>query len=253
MSFERTGFHPAEILLPAKEADPAKWACVACDQYTSEPAYWEEADRLAGDAPSALRLILPECYLASGAERIPRIHAAMRRYLEDGVLLPAVRGFVLCERTTAAGTRTGLIGTVDLEEYSFERGAEPLIRPTEQTITSRLPPRLEIRRGAPVELTHIMILLDDPGRTVIEPLKAEKAYLRKLYDFELMLGGGRLAGWAADGDETLSRIDRALCALLDRAEAGYRGAGRPMLFAVGDGNHTVFFLPVFSMLPCSIR
>jgi hypothetical protein len=122
---------------------------------------------------------------------------------------------------------------VDLEEYSFEKGSLPLIRPTEQTITDRLPPRLKIRRGAPVELTHIMILIDDPDRTVLEPLQAAKASLRKVYDFDLMMGGGHLAGWAVEGEEMLARVDQSLNALMDTK------GDHPLLLAVGDGNHSL--------------
>ena len=173
MSFDQIGVRPARILLPASPVPRETWACIACDQYTSEPEYWRKAAEIAGDAPSALRLILPEVYLKESAERIPVIHAAMARCLREGLLVPAVDpGFVLCEWTVPSGTRLGLVCAVDLEQYSYEKGSLPLIRPTEQTIASRLPPRLVIRRGAPVELTHIMILIDDPDRTVLEPLRA---------------------------------------------------------------------------------
>ena len=142
-------------------------------------------------------------------------------------------GFILCERTIASGSRLGLVCAVDLEQYSFEKGSLPLIRPTEQTITDRLPPRLKIRRGAPVELTHIMILIDDPDRTVLEPLQAAKASLRKVYDFDLMMNGGHLAGWAVEGDALLEQVDRSLNALMDTK------GEHPLLLAVGDGNHSL--------------
>lgn len=234
MSFDRIGIRPARILLPAPGIRPETWACIACDQYTSEPAYWEKAFAFAGDAPSAIRLILPECYLKDSGSLIPRIHDTMADYLENGLLAPAVDpGFILCERTIASGTRLGLVCAVDLEQYSFEKGALPLVRPTEQTITERLPPRLKIRRGAPVELTHIMILIDDPERTVLEPLQAEKASLRRLYDFDLMMNGGHLAGWAVDSTELLEATARRMNALLDTK------GDHPLLLAVGDGNHSL--------------
>ena len=234
MSFDQTGIRPACILLPAPAVSRETWACIACDQYTSEPAYWQKAGEIVGDAPSALRLILPEVYLKESGERIPAIHDAMARYLEKGWLVPAVEpGFVLCERTVPSGTRLGLVCAVDLEQYSFEKGTLPLIRPTEQTITDRLPPRLKIRRGAPVELTHIMILIDDPDRTVLEPLQAAKASLRKVYDFDLMMGGGHLAGWAVEDATALEQVDRSLNAL--KAAQGEH----PLLLAVGDGNHSL--------------
>ena len=234
MSFDRIGIRPAQILLPAPGVKPETWACIACDQYTSEPEYWQKAFAAAGDAPSAIRLILPEYDLKNSETLIPQIHQAMADYLAKGLLVPAVDpGFILCERTVASGTRLGLVCAVDLEEYSFEKGSLPLIRPTEQTITDRLPPRLKIRRGAPVELTHIMILIDDPDRTVLEPLQAAKASLRKVYDFDLMMGGGHLAGWAVDGEETLAQLDRSMNALLDTK------GEHPLFLAVGDGNHSL--------------
>ena len=234
MSFERIGIRPAQILLPAPEVKPETWACIACDQYTSEPEYWDKAFALVGDAPSAIRLILPECSLKDSDSLIPRIHRAMAEYLEKGLLVPAADpGFILCERTIASGTRLGLVCAVDLEQYSFEKGSLPLIRPTEQTITDRLPPRLKIRRGAPVELTHIMVLIDDPNRTVLEPLQAAKASLRKVYDFELMMGGGHLAGWSIDSPEMLAKVDQSMNALMDTK------GEHPLLLAVGDGNHSL--------------
>lgn len=234
MSFERIGIRPAQILLPAAGVKPETWACIACDQYTSEPEYWEKAFAVAGDAPSAIRLILPEYNLKNSESLIPQIHSTMADYLAQGLLTPAVNpGFILCERTIASGTRLGLVCAVDLEQYSFEKGSLPLIRPTEQTITDRLPPRLKIRRGAPVELTHIMILIDDPDRTVLEPLQADKAALRQVYDFDLMMNGGHLAGWAVDSAEKLAQVDRSLNALMDTK------GEHPLLLAVGDGNHSL--------------
>ena len=234
MAFERIGIRPAEILLPAPSVNPETWACIACDQYTSEPEYWEKAFAVAGDAPSAIRLILPEYNLKNSETLIPQIHRTMADYLAQGLLTPAVNpGFILCERTIASGTRLGLVCAVDLEQYSFEKGSLPLIRPTEQTITDRLPPRLKIRRGAPVELTHIMILIDDPDRTVLEPLQAAKASLRKVYDFDLMMNGGHLAGWAVDSADALAQVDRSLNALMDTK------GENPLLLAVGDGNHSL--------------
>ena len=234
MSFERIGIRPARILLPAPQVSPETWACIACDQYTSEPEYWEKAFETAGDAPSALHLILPEVNLKQSEQLIPGIHATMARYLREGLLAPAVDpGFILCERTVPSGTRLGLVCAVDLEQYSFEKGEKPLVRPTEQTIASRLPPRLVIRRGAPVELTHIMILIDDPECTVLEPLQARKNSLRKLYDFDLMMNGGHLKGWAVDRADDLDRVDQAMNRLLDSL------GDDPLLLAVGDGNHSL--------------
>ena len=164
MSFETVAVRPAEILLPNSRITPENWACVACDQFTSEPEYWRKVAEKVGSQPSTLNLMLPECDLQDSCLRIPKIHAAMRSALKEDLLVPAVRsGFILCERTTASGTRLGLVCTVDLEAYDFTAGSQPLIRPTEQTIAARLPARLAIRRGAPLELSHILILIDAPS------------------------------------------------------------------------------------------
>ena len=221
----------AEILLPGSGVDLSKWAVVACDQFTAQPEYWRRAEAVVGDAPSALRLILPEVWLAESDARVPAIHAAMRRYLDDGLLVPAVKdGFVLVERATPAGVRPGLVAALDLEEYDFTPGSRSLIRATEGTVLSRVPPRARVRAGAPVELPHVMMLIDDPGNTVIEPLLARRAALKPLYDFELMLGGGHLRGWAVEGADA-APVFAALDALNAKADG--------LLYAVGDGNHSL--------------
>ena len=221
----------AEILLPREGIDLTKWAVVACDQFTAQPEYWREADALVGDAPSTLRLVLPEAWLGQSEARIPAIHAAMRRCLESGALVPAVKdGFVLVERETRAGARPGLVAALDLDAYDFRPGSESLIRATEGTVLERVPPRAKVRAGAPLELPHVMMLIDDPEDTVIGPLFARKGDLRKLYDFELMLGGGRLRGWAVEGVDARGVLD-AVDALAAKAEG--------LLYAVGDGNHSL--------------
>lgn len=227
-------FRPAEILLPAEGISPETWACVACDQYTSQPEYWKKAGSIVGNRPSTLRLMLPECFLKESAARVPEIHAAMAEYLEKGLLVPRVQGgFVLCERALSTGVRLGLVGAVDLEAYDYSPDSLTLIRPTEQTIAARLPARLTIRRGAPVELSHILILIDDPGRTVLEPLRAKKDSLEKLYDFDLMLGGGRLTGYAVQDPSDIDAVESALDSLREKL------GGHPLLLAVGDGNHSL--------------
>ena len=221
----------ARILLPREGIDLTKWAVVACDQFTAQPEYWRRADALVGDAPSALRLILPEAWLGEREARIPAIHSAMSDYLAKGVLTEAVaNGFVLVERETAAGVRPGLVAALDLEAYDYNPGSEGLIRATEGTVLERVPPRARIRAGAPVELPHVMMLIDDPGETVIEPLLERRARLRPLYDFELMLGGGRLRGWAVEGEDA-RRVFDAVDALNKKADG--------LLYAVGDGNHSL--------------
>ena len=232
--FELNAIRPAEILLPRQDVAPETWACVACDQYTSQPEYWRKVAEIVGNRPSTLNLMLPECDLKDSGTRVPKIHAAMAKALAEGLLEPAVRhGFVLCERTTASGVRPGLVCAVDLEDYDYAAGTLPLVRPTEQTIAARLPARLTIRRGAPVELTHILILMDDPDRTVLEPLLEKKDALRKLYDFDLMMGGGHLAGWAVEEETDLRAVDEALTRLREKL------GPHPMLLAVGDGNHSL--------------
>lgn len=233
MSFEHLGVRPADFLLPADAVNPTAWACVACDQYTSQPEYWQEAALQAGNSPSCVKLVLPECYLPETQARVPGIHAEMKKYLADGTLQKRVTdGFVLVERSTQSGQRLGLVCVCDLEQYDFT-GEKALVRPTEQTITARLPARLAIRREAPVELSHIMLLMDDPLQTVVEPLYARRDELELLYDFPLMQGGGHLRGWAVTGEEDKAAIMQALSDL--KASLG----PEPLLFAVGDGNHSL--------------
>ncbi|MDD2648682.1 MAG: DUF1015 domain-containing protein [Eubacteriales bacterium] len=229
-----TGFYPADILLPAKDSDLERFAVIACDQFTSQPEYWEKLEGFVGDAKSALRLILPEYRLSQSEKAVPEIHAAMEEYVSSGALSPRVQsGFVITKRTTKSGTRTGIIGKIDLEKYEYRKGAKPLIRATEGTIEERIPPRMAVRRGAKIESPHILILIDDAGRTVIEPA-AEKAQAgEKLYDFELNMGGGHIAGWALTDAAELERIQGALLALINE------GDENPLLFAVGDGNHSL--------------
>ncbi|MBR6186997.1 MAG: DUF1015 domain-containing protein [Clostridia bacterium] len=210
-----------------------KWAMVACDQYTAQKEKWLEADKAVGRSPSALRLIIPEAFLEESDRRVPEAQAAMEDYLSSGVLRQAVDGMVLVRRTTQSGTRLGLVMTVDLECYDYSPSSHSLIRPTEGTIVSRIPPRQKVRRGAKVELSHVLLLCDDPNRTVIEPVDQMRDQLRPLYDTKLLLGGGRAQGWAVEDEETLSRIASAIRALKDSLpENG-------ILFAVGDGNHSL--------------
>ena len=224
-------FYPADILLPRFASDAEKmrkWACIACDQYTSEPEYWIRADKLVGDAPSALRLILPELYLGEAAERTPEINRRMDEYL-DGVLVEHKSSMIYLERRLNSGkVRRGLVGALDLECYDYTRGATSLIRATEGTVLERIPPRVAIRSGASVELPHIMILIDDPDRSVIEPIA--KSELTPAYDFELMLSGGHVKAGFVSADEQ-ARISKSL----DRLMVGEY----PLLFAVGDGNHSL--------------
>lgn len=231
--FHGLSIRPGTFYLPAREEDQAAWPIVACDQYTAQKEKWEEADRQVGDRPSALRLIIPECYLDESDERVPVIQRTMRDYLERGVLRPAVHGMVLVERETQSGKRLGLVVTVDLEDYSYAPGSCSPIRPTEGTIVSRIPPRQKVRRGAALELSHVLLLCDDAERTVIEPIYAKRDQLRCVYDTELMLSGGHLRGWAVENEETLHGVAGAVRKLKEKLPKD------GILFAVGDGNHSL--------------
>ena len=235
-------FVPAEILLPDFSAVcGTRWSVIACDQYTSEPEYWEEAERIVGDAPSTLRLMLPEIFLGESGDRIPRIHAAMETALREQ-LVPQPDAMIYLERTQSDGrVRRGLIGAVDLECYNYLPGAQSLIRATEGTVLERIPPRVAVRRGAPLELPHVMLLVDDPGRTVIEPLTGLCRGEQPLYDYDLMLGGGHVTGWLLPR-AAQAALPRALAALVtpEAMRERYGSAAQaPLLFAVGDGNHSL--------------
>lgn len=228
------GICPASILLPREDVHPTTWACVACDQYTSQPEYWKDVALQVGDAPSTLQLMLPECYLSETEARVPVINQTMVDYLAKGILQEAVAcGYVLVERSTQSGQRIGLVCAVDLEQYDYTKGAKPLVRPTEETIAARLPARLAIRQGAAIEMSHIMMLVDDPMQSVIEPLYARRDTLRPLYDFPLMKEGGHLRGWAVESESDIAAIAEALDLVKQRQGAD------PLLFAVGDGNHSL--------------
>ena len=231
--FDAAGFYPADILLP-RAADMKKWAVIACDQFTSQPEYWQAVEEEVGDAPSTLRLILPEARLGGEdeAREIAAIHTAMSSYLDSGVFRTLPRSMVYVRRTQTDGrVRQGLVGMVDLEQYDFTPGSGALIRATEGTVLSRIPPRMAVRRGAPLELPHVMLLIDDPEHTVIEPLAAGEG-MEPLYEFDLLQGGGRLCGRRLT-EEQMSGVARALARLRDAGEE------HSMLFAVGDGNHSL--------------
>jgi len=241
---ERIGVSVPEIYLPGSGVEYRKWAVVACDQYSSEREYWEDVDREIGSAPSTLRLIFPECYLEDSDKeaRIANIQSTMAEYLSRGYLAPKGAAFVLVERSTPfeEHPRLGLMVAVDLERYRYGADSKSLIRPTEGTIVERLPPRMAIRRGAPLELPHIMILIDDPLRTVIEPLYRRKQYFERAYDFDLMKNSGHARGWFVRDERDLEGVASALEALAD-PEAFRRKYGEDdvLLFAVGDGNHSL--------------
>ena len=220
-------FKKADILIP-KDIDYKKWSVVACDQYTSQPEYWDEVKNIAGDEPSALNIVFPEAFLAEGDSRIARINATMEKYLADGIFEECLDSMIYVERTMANGKiRKGIIGAVDLEEYDFSVGSKSKIRATEGTVLERIPPRVKIRENASLELPHIMLLIDDKERTVIE--QVEKGEM--IYDFDLMQSGGHLSGYLLSDFEA-ERVLAALDVLDENADGN-------LLFAVGDGNHSL--------------
>ena len=235
-------FKPAHILLPDfLKTNGTRWSCVACDQYTSQPAYWEGADALVGEAPSTLRCIIPEVYLEETAERKPRVLEAMEGYLRE-VLVEHPDSMILVERTLGNGdVRLGLVGMVDLMTYDYRKGAQSLIRATEATVAERIPARTTIRRDAPIELPHIMMLIDDREKSVVEPLAAIKDTLPVAYDHDLMQGGGHLKGYFLTKAD-MERVESALAALITpeaMADRYGKDGLAPLLFAVGDGNHSL--------------
>lgn len=234
-------FKPADILLPKFSNDAEamrRWSCVACDQYTSEPEYWNGVEAVVGDAPSTYRITLPELYLSDAAARIPAVNATMDRYMADGVLSEHKNTMIYLERTQNNGKiRRGLIGAVDLDCYDYNKGAKSLIRATEGTVLDRIPPRVKIRENAPVELPHIMILIDDPERTVIEPLISAADAFETAYDFDLMQNGGHSKGKFLPESE-IARVNAALEAICEK-ESAKQGCDAPLVFAMGDGNHSL--------------
>ena len=235
-------FKPADILLPDFTTySGTAWSCVACDQYTSQPAYWESADATAADSPSTLRLIIPEVYLSETETRKPAVLSAMEDYLRE-VLVAHPHTMILVERTLRSGeTRLGLVGAVDLTTYDYRKGADSLIRATEATVAERIPARTTIRREAPIELPHVMMLIDDRQKTVVEPLFALKDTLPVAYDFDLMQDSGHLKGYFLT-PALMEQVNTALAALITpeaMAERYGREGLAPLLFAVGDGNHSL--------------
>ncbi len=238
----RTAFHNADILIPNESIDMNKWAVIACDQYTSEPEYWDAVKNTVDVNPSSLNLILPEIYLENEdvENRINDIHENMDKYISEGIFTEYKNAMIYVERIQSNGiVRKGLIGTIDLEEYDFSKGSTSQVRATEATVIERIPPRIKVRQGASLELPHIMILIDDPNNTVIESV--DKSAMTKLYDTELMQNGGSISGYLVDEAEQ-ERIDSALSALAepDTFNKKYNLTDSPvLLYAMGDGNHSL--------------
>ncbi len=245
-SLAKIGVAIPEVLLPLQALDLKKWAVVACDQYTSEPEYWEEVATVVGESPSTLKMIFPEVYLEKGnaTQRIAEIRENMEKYLNENILVPQQPGFIYVERYTSKGQlRRGLVLALDLECYDYHRGSKTLIRATEGTIIDRLPPRVKVREKALLESPHIMILVDDPACQIIEPLQKMKNDFTPAYETELMMKGGRVNGYLIDKPEILAKIGAKLHELISPAVYTQKYQlpqnDAPLLFAVGDGNHSL--------------
>ncbi|MBQ1351864.1 MAG: DUF1015 domain-containing protein [Oscillospiraceae bacterium] len=240
---EELGFLPADMLLP-KDADMTRWSVVACDQFTSQPEYWERVEQFVGDAPSTLYLILPESRLGTPreTESVREINQTMKQYLQEGVFQTLEQSLIYVERQQANGKiRCGIVGVVDLEHYDYRPGATSLIRATEGTVLSRIPPRVAVRKDAPLETSHIMLLIDDPMKTAIEAIGAQTGEMELLYQFELMENGGSISGWRVTKAQE-EQLAAALAALADPTATAQKYQMEkvpPLLFAVGDGNHSL--------------
>lgn len=241
--FGRIGLKIPSIMMPKKNVDLQKWAVVACDQYTSEPEYWRSLAEEIGDAPSTLELVFPEVYLEDGdrEERIKRINASMESYISSGILEEHAPSFFLVRRKTPdSHPRWGLVAALDLEQYDYTKGSTSLIRATEGTILDRIPPRKQIRKNAPIELPHIMVLIDDPEKKVIEALATASENFEKVYDFELLKNGGHVTGYSIADEKSLAGLADALNDLAD-PDRFFKKYGKKevLLFAMGDGNHSL--------------
>jgi hypothetical protein len=242
-TFPSIGVEIPRLLLPEPGIDLTQWAVVACDQFTSQPEYWQQVAAQVGAAPSTFHLILPEVLLGKpeAEARLASIQAAMSSYLARGLLLP-YEGLMQVERRVAGRTRNGLLLALDLEQYDYHPGSQTIIRSTEGTILERLPPRIKIRQGAPLEIPHILVLIDDPACSVIEPLVARRAEFKQVYDFDLMQGSGHLAGYfSADPGlerQTMAALEKLADPAAFRHKYQVGPDHQPLLFAMGDGNHS---------------
>lgn len=227
---KKSYFLPADILLPKGDFD--KWSVIACDQYTSQPDYWKETRDIVGETPSALNIILPEAFLEDdNSKAISAVNKTMENYLENGIFQEYDDTIVYIERRLNNGSlRRGILGLIDLEDYNYLKNSNSLIRATEETVLDRIPPRVNIRLEAPLEIPHIMLLIDDKDRKVIEPLSEKTGEFEKLYDFSLMQNAGSIIGYKISKDST----EKMLGAIDELAENN-----DGMLFAVGDGNHSL--------------
>ena len=242
--FPEVGLAVPEVFIPVNTRELEKWAVVACDQFTSQPGYWQKVEEFIGNAPSTYKLILPEAFLGTDKEVSHKnaIPILMREYLEKGVLKKN-EGFIFIEREIGGKSRKGLLAALDLERYDFKPDSESLIRATEGTIIDRLPPRIEIRKHALLEIPHILVLIDDPEGEVITQIASYQSELTKLYDFELMMDGGHISGYLVDKPDVEQKIINSLKRLLfpeiQKIKYSLSEQKHPLLYAVGDGNHSL--------------
>jgi hypothetical protein len=231
-----------EIMLPRKDTNLEKWAVIACDQFTQDRAYWAQIADIVGLAPSTLGLIFPEIYLGDPGrtERIRNIHQTMDSYLATGILSPPKKGLIYLERSTPYHLcRRGLMVAVDLEQYDWKAQTRTLIRSTEGTIAERLPPRMEVRRGAALESPHVILLIDDEADSLLPGL-GERAKKAAPPVYQTSLQGGAVSGWLLDQETTWAYLAEGLEDLAQKAQLGYGSPGEaPFLYAVGDGNHSL--------------
>ncbi len=233
-------FKPTELLIP-DEKILEKWAVIACDQFTSQPTYWQEVRQSIGDCPSAYSIIFPEAELgANEQERISAINENMRQYLERDIFRVFQDSFVYVERTLLSGeVRRGLVGAIDLEEYDYSTDAISAVRATEQTVVERIPPRIKIRRGASLETSHVMMLMDDESGRILDSVEKKKEILPLLYNFKLMKNGGQIKGWLVQ-NEAADDLNALLNEYERETKKRFRETGKnPLLYAVGDGNHSL--------------
>ena len=241
--FAAIGMRVPQVYLPREGVDYQKWAVIACDQYTSEPEYWDSVESIVGEAPSTLRLTLPERYLEEPdvEERVDAIISSMDSYLSEKIVRSVDEGFVLVRRVTGDGrVRTGLLAAIDLDAYDYSPTSRSLIRATEGTIAERIPPRTRVRRRAPLELPHVLVLYDDPDHSVLAGISRDPAALRPLYDFDLMKSAGRITASLIADEHSVESILKGFERLAEpRLFAERHGNGDVLLFAVGDGNHSL--------------
>lgn len=235
-------FRSADILIP-KSQYMGKWSVIACDQFTSQPEYWDELEKWVGDAPSSLKLMLPEAWLDSRDQlaETEKINSNMLRYMEDGIFITLPDSYIYLERSLPGGKlRRGLIGVIDLEAYDYRPDSTSLVRATEGTVEERLPPRVRVRKGASLEMPHIMVFIDDSENNVIRPIGERTELLPKVYDTELCMGGGHVRGWQLRGKDA-RELELAIDGLFDaqRLKKKYGENSAPAVFAMGDGNHSL--------------